>query len=113
MGRGVTDGAAIEVHTISLRIAARKHDAPAEAVTTLRIDESGLKELIQRITTCGEMAPEHAAGCVAQAELVDQIGIAEATLSQVVNGFGAAMQLELVKGGGLVQQAGGGNRRDV
>jgi len=43
--------------------------------------------------------------------LLDQIGIVEAALGQIVNGFGVAMELELIEGGGLVQQPGRGNWR--
>lgn len=43
--------------------------------------------------------------------MLDQIGIVEAALGQIVNGFGVAMELELIEGGGLVQQPGRGNWR--
>ena len=103
MGRGVADRAAIEVHATSVLIAASKHHAPAEAVAALGIDEPRLEQPIHTITACSEAPPERSAGGVANAQLLDQIGIAEAALDQVMSGFGVAMELELIEGGGLVQ----------
>ena len=50
------------------------------------------------------MTPQISPRGIADAQELDQIGIAQAALSQVVNSFGAAVELALVKSGGLLQQ---------
>src|SRR5215472_10350084 len=52
------------------------------------------------------MTAEIAARSVAHAQFLDQDGISEASLLQIRSGFWIAVELELVEGGGLVQQFG-------
>src|SRR5512132_3613552 len=50
------------------------------------------------------MTPQISPGGIADAQSLDQIGIAQATLGQVVSRCGVAVELALVKRGGLLQQ---------
>jgi len=50
------------------------------------------------------MASQISARGITDVQLLDQVGIAQAALGQIVSRFGVAVELTLVKGGGLLQQ---------
>jgi len=67
------------------------------------IDQPNLQQLIERTARGSKMTAEVSAGSVTDAEFLDQRGIVQSALLQVVRGFRMAVQLKLIKSGRLLQ----------
>ena len=70
------------------------------------IDQADLQQQIERIAPSGEMPPQVPAGSITDAEFLDQGGIAQSAVLQIACRFRMAVELELIEGGRLLQQAG-------
>ena len=57
------------------------------------------------------MTPQVSAGSITDAEFLDQGGIVQSALLQIARRFRMAVELELIKGGRLLQQLGNGSGR--
>ena len=57
------------------------------------------------------MPPQVSAGSITDAHLLDQGGIVQTALPQITDRFRMAVELELIEGGGLLQQLGNGSGR--
>src|SRR5215468_11370391 len=55
------------------------------------------------------MPPQVSAGSITDAYLLDQGGILQTTLPQIADRFRMAMELELIEGGGLLEELGNGS----
>ncbi|HWO39678.1 MAG TPA: hypothetical protein VNO32_63730 [Candidatus Acidoferrum sp.] len=107
MGKGGAHTAAVEVDD-AMVLAARKDHPAAEGILTLRADQADFEETFQGIAEGAEMRAQVSAARIANAEFLDQGGIAQSTLRQAVNAFGMAVQFELIKTGGVFEQLGCG-----
>jgi hypothetical protein len=105
MGKGGANTASIEIDHSALPTTG-KDNAPAKCVAALVIDQPDLQEQFQRIAQAGQMPPQITSGGIADAQQLDQIGVEQAPLGQVVNSLGVAVELKLVKRGSLLQQFG-------
>ena len=104
--------AAVEVHDGALP--AEREDHPAtERVATLGGDEAAFEQLIEAIAVVRQVAAQNTTGCVANAEFLNEGGIAQSTFLEILHGFRMAVELELVKGGGLFQHVGIDRRREL
>ena len=110
MGKRRPDSAAIKVDDLAL-LTAGENDSPAEGVTAVTIEQAGVKQQIEGIAQCREMASQISAGSITNAEFFDQGGIVQSAVGHIASGFRMVMELELVKGGCLLQQLGNGSER--
>jgi hypothetical protein len=112
MREGGSHTAAVEVHDGALP--AEREDHPAtERVATLGGDEAAFEQLIEAIAVVRQVAAQNTTGCVANAEFLNEGGIAQSTFLEILHGFRMAVELELVKGGGLFQHVGIDRRREL
>ena len=103
MGKCVSNATAIEVDDAIL-LAAGKNDAAAKGILALGTDQSQFQQPFQGITQLLEMWAQIAATRVADAEFCDQSGVVYSALGQILNAFRIAMQFELIKGGGVLEE---------
>lgn len=104
MWKCVCNAAAIEVDDAIL-LAARKNDAAAKSILALGTDQYQFQQPFQGITQLLEMRAQIAATRVADAEFCDQSGVVHSALGQILNAFLIAMQFELIKGGGVLEES--------
>jgi len=102
MRKARSNTAAVEVHDLAM-LATREDHTPAESVAALVIDEASVEQQIERITLGREMTPQVPAGSIADAEFFDERGIPQSTLCKILHCFRMAVELQLIKGGGLCQ----------
>src|SRR5260370_15256093 len=110
VGKRCADTAAVQVDDLAV-LAAGENDASAESIAAMVIDQADLQQQIERRAPSGQMTPEVSASSVTDAELLDQGGVTQAAVLQIACCFRMVMELELVKGGGLLQQLGNGSGR--
>src|SRR5260370_11607522 len=110
VGKRCADTAAVQVDDLAV-LAAGENDASAESIAAMVIDQADLQQQIERRAPSGQMTPEVSASSVTDAELLDQGGVTQAAGRQLACCFRIVMELELVKGGGLLQQLGNGSGR--
>src|ERR1700680_615727 len=105
MGEGGADTAAIEINYAALQVA-REDDAPAKGVAALGVNQPRAQQQIQRITEIGQMTPQIATGRIAEAQFRNSVRIFETSLLQILRRFGVALQLDLAKTRGFIEQLG-------
>ena len=103
MGERAADTAAIKIHHATL-LPTGEDDAPTESVPTLVVDQPCPQQQIEAIAQTGQMTAQIAARSVAHAQFFHEVRIMQASLPQILSGFWVAVELRLVKGGGLLQQ---------
>ena len=64
MSEGIADTATVEVNDTSV-LAAREHEAPVKGIASLRVDEAGAPQQLQRVPLSCEVTPQIPAGGVA------------------------------------------------
>jgi len=102
MGEGGSDTAAVKVDDASA-LAAREDDAPVEGVAALWVEQAETLQEIARITLRREMTAQARAEGVADAQFFDRSGIVQSALFQIVQRLGVAIELLLIKSGGLLE----------
>ena len=112
MGEGDTGTAAVEVNDTSPS-AAPEDDAPVKGVAALRVEQAKTLQEIARIALSREMPTQAPTGGVADAQFFDQGGIVQSALFQIVQRLGAAMELLLIKSGGLLEHISRVGRRSA
>ena len=99
MGEGGSGAAAVQVDDASA-LAAGENDAPVEGVAALCVEQAETLQEIPRIALSGEMPG------IADAQLFDQGGIVQSSLLQIVQRLRVAIELLLIKSGGLLEDGG-------
>jgi hypothetical protein len=79
-------------------------DPAAKGILTLLADQADFEETFQGIAEGAAMRAQGSAARIANAEFLDQGGIAQSALRRVVNAFGMAVQFELIKTGGVFEK---------
>ena len=79
MGQGVAQTAAVEVDDASVLAAGEDH-APVESVAALGVEQADPLQEIARIALSREMTAQAPAGGVADAQLLEQGGMAQSAL---------------------------------
>src|SRR6266568_1376230 len=105
MGEGGSGAAAVQVDDASA-LAAGENDAPVEGVAALCVEQAETLQEIPRIALSGEMPAQACAGGIADAQLFDQGGIVQSSLLQIVQRLRVAIELLLIKSGGLLEDRG-------
>lgn len=105
MGEGGSDAAAVEVDDASA-LAAREDDAPVEGIVALPVEQAETLQEIARMTLSGEMPAQVPTGGVADPQLLEQGGIVQSALLQIVPRLGVTIELLLMKSGGLLEHDG-------
>src|SRR6266568_655416 len=105
MGEGGSGAAAVQVDDASA-LAAGENDAPVEGVAALCVEQAETLQEIPRIALSGEMPAQACAGGIADAQLFDQGGIVQSSLLQIVQRLRVAIELLLIKSGGLLEDSG-------
>src|SRR6266705_5224049 len=100
MGEGDAGTAAVEVNDTSA-LAAWEDDAPVEGVAALCVEQAETLQEIARITLSGEMPAQARAGGVADLQFLDRTGIMQPALFQIAQRLRVAIELLLIKSGGL------------
>ena len=106
MGEGGSGAAAVQVDDASA-LAAGENDAPVEGVAALCVERAETLQEIPRIALSGEMPAQTSARGVADAQFLDRGGIVQSALLQIAKRFGVAIELLLIKSGGLLERGGG------
>ena len=94
--------AAVEVDDASV-LAARKDDAPVESVTALRVEQAETPQEIARIALSGEMPAQAPTRGITDAQFFDQGEMVQSALFQIVQRLWVAIELLLIKSGGLFE----------
>ena len=102
MGKGGSDTATVEIDDASV-LAAGEDDAPVKGVAALRVEQAETLQEIARIALSREMPTQAPTGGVADAQFFDQGGIVQSALFQIVQRLGVAIELLLIKSGGLLE----------
>jgi hypothetical protein len=101
VGECRADAAAVEVDDLALLVAGKDY-APTEGIAAVAIDQADLQQQIEITAADKKMAPQISAGSVTDAQLFDQVGIAQSTLLQIACGFRMEVKLKSVEGGRLL-----------
>jgi hypothetical protein len=80
--------------------------SPAERIPALVVDQPRLPQQIERIAQASQMSPQIAARSIAEAQFLYQVRILQTSILQILDRFGMAVELHLVKGGGSREQLG-------
>ena len=102
MGKGGSDTATVEIDDAPV-LAAGEDDAPVKGVAALRVEQAETLQEIARIALSREMPTQAPTGGVADAQFFDQGGIVQSALFQIVQRLGVAIELLLIKSGGLLE----------
>ena len=102
MGKGGSDTATVEIDDAPV-LAAGEDDAPIKGVAALRVEQAETLQEIARIALSREMPTQAPTGGVADAQFFDQGGIVQSALFQIVQRLGVAIELLLIKSGGLLE----------
>src|SRR5215472_4930616 len=97
------DTAAIQVDDLTL-LAAGEEDATPEAVVALPADQPGPAQRLEGIAEGRQMAVQTPAGSVADTEFFNEGGVAQSAPEQILHRFLMTGELQLGKGGGLLEQ---------
>ena len=95
--------AAIQVNDVTL-FAAGEQDAAPEAVVALPADQPGSAQRLEGIADGRQMAVQIPTRSVADAQFFHQDGVAQSAPEQILKRFRMTVELQLVKGGGLLEQ---------
>ncbi len=104
MGEGDAGTAAVEVNDTSAS-AAREDDAPVESVAAVWVEQAETLQEIARITLSGEMPAQAPIRGIIDAQFFDQGKIAQSSLLKIAQGFSVAIELLLIKSGGLLEHS--------
>ena len=105
MGEGGSGAAAVQVDDASA-LAAGENDALVEGVAALCGEQAETLQEIPRIALSGEMPAQACAGGIADVQFFDQCGIVQSSLFQIAQRLRAAIELLLIKSGGLLEHSG-------
>jgi len=105
MSEGGSDTAAVEIDDVSVS-AAGEDDASVEGIAALCIEQAETLQKIARIALSGEMPAQAPARGVADVQFLDRGGIVQPALLQIEPRLGVAIELLLIKSGGLLKHGG-------
>ena len=72
----------------------------------MTVDETHAKQMIERMSQSQEVPSEVAARSVSNTQPIEESGIAQAALIEILKGFAGPLQLQLIEGRGLAKQIG-------
>src|SRR5215472_2065900 len=107
MGKGIANTAAIQVDDVIL-LAARENHAAAKSVGTVRTNQARFEQPLQGIAEGLQVRAQIAATGISDAEFFDEPRIVHPALSEILNAFRIAVQFQLIEGGRMREQLGGG-----
>ncbi len=105
MGEGGSDTAAVEIDDASA-LAAREDDAPVEGIAAIPVEKAKTLQQIARIALSGEMPAQASTGGVADPQFLNRGGVVQSALFQILQRLGVAIELLLIKSGGLLEHGG-------
>jgi len=108
MRRTGVETAAVEIGQAPA-LATWKHYASVESVPTLAIDEADFPQGFEGIAECREVAAQVAAGGIANTQTLDEVGIVQAPLMEVLQCLTVARKLGLIESYRLLQEFGLGD----
>src|SRR6266403_277827 len=86
-------------------LAAREDEAPVEGVAALWVEQAETLQEIERISLSDEMPTQVPAGGITDPQFFDQGKIAQSSLLKIAQGFSVAIELLLIKSGGLLEHS--------
>jgi len=105
MSEGIADTATVEVNDTSV-LAAREHEAPVKGIASLRVDEAGAPQQLQRVPLSCEVTPQIPAGGVADLQFLDHNRILHSAPFEIPQRLRVTRELPLIEGSRVLQQVG-------